>query len=42
VVSSTKITATSPPYAAGLHNVLVTTPSGTNAYGTPASQFTYT
>ena len=41
VVSSTEITAVSPPQAASLRNIFVTTPSGTSA-GVAADQFTYT
>jgi hypothetical protein len=41
VVSSTLITAVSPPQAAGFHNIYVTTPVGTSA-PVAADRFTYT
>ena len=40
-VSSTKITAVSPPQAPGFHNIYVTTPAGTSAQSA-ADEFTYT
>jgi hypothetical protein len=41
VVSSTKITAVSPPLSAGVVNVTVTTPGGTSAVS-PADHFAFT
>jgi hypothetical protein len=41
VVSSTEITAVSPPQAPELHNIFVTTPNGTSA-DVSADEFTYT